>query len=365
MHSRFNPLAAGKRAAALGLLAFLLAGPSAAQVGMREQTIGAYAVTLVYPTPARASVQRLGPFEIEVALQAPPLDKRQRLIVMSHGTGGSAVADHALAARFARAGFVVAQPLHRGDNYQDMSLAGPESFKRRPDEVSQVIDGLARDPLWGPKLDLGKVGVHGMSAGGVTVLALAGAQWRMLDLIRHCNQHDTEDESFCFQGAKKPDQRAERKANYDRAKSVPDLFLPSDLKTWHGGRTPTGDSADPRPDSRVAVVSLAVPLAVIFSSDSLKRINIPIGIVGAQRDEVLVPRFHSKHILKHCKTCSLLADLPGAGHFDLLWPWPETVARATADAQVRGGDPVPGFNPALREAAQAKLVAFHVQHLLP
>jgi predicted dienelactone hydrolase len=365
MNSRPQAFTARRRAAALGLLAALVAGPSAAQVGMREQSIGAYAVTMVYPTPARASVQRMGPFEIEVALQAPPQDRRQRLIVMSHGTGGSAVADHALAARFARAGFVVAQPLHRGDNYQDMSLAGPESFKRRPDEVSQVIDGLARDPLWGPKLDLSKVGVHGMSAGGVTGLALAGAQWRMLDLIRHCNQHETEDESFCYQGAKKPELRAERKANYDRAKSVPELFLPSDLKIWHGGKAVTRDRADPRPDSRIAAVSLAVPLAVIFSSESLKRISIPIGIVGAQRDEVLVPRFHSEHILKHCKTCTLLADLPGAGHFDVLWPWPETIARAAADAQVRGGDPVPGFNPALREAAQAKLVAFHVQHLLP
>jgi pimeloyl-ACP methyl ester carboxylesterase len=112
-------------------------------------------------------------------------------------------------------------------------------------------------------------------------------------------------------------------------------------------------------------VSLAVPLAVIFSPESLARIRIPVGVVSAQRDEVLVPRFHSARVLAHCKTCTLLADLPGAGHFDVLWPWPGSTAREVAARQVRGGLPVPGFDPRLRVAAHARIAAFHRQHLLP
>ncbi len=336
-----------------------------AQVGMTEWRAGALPVTLVYPTQAASRTHSFGPFSIDVALHAAPLNQRQRLVVISHGTGGSAIADHALAASLARAGFVVAQPLHQGDNFQNQQDAGPVAFERRPQEVRQLIDALAKDPLWSTRLDLTKVGVHGMSAGGVTGLSLAGAQWRMLNLIRHCNANAQADESFCFQGAQDGAARAERQANYDRARYVPDLFLPSDLKRLRGGRTTTPDNTDPRPDPRIAAVSLAVPLAVIFSAESLARIRIPVGVVSAQRDEVLVPRFHSAQVLAHCSTCTLLADLPGAGHFDVLWPWPESVAREVGAKQVRGGLPVPGFDRRHREDAHARIVAFHRQHLLP
>lgn len=342
----------------------LLTGLAQAQVGMSEWRAGALPVTLVYPTQATAKPQALGPFTIDVAMNAPALNQRQRLIVISHGTGGSAIADHALAATLARAGFVVAQPLHAGDNYLDTRDAGPVAFERRPREVTQVIDALAKDPMWSARLDLSRVGVHGMSAGGVTGISLAGGQWRTINLARHCNAHAKVDESFCFQGAKDGAARAERQANYDRARYVPDFFLPADLKTLHGGRTPTQDNADPRPDPRVASITLAVPLASIFSAGSLARIQVPVGVVAAQRDEVLVPRFHSAHLLANCKRCTLLTDLPGAGHFDVLWPWPDSVAREVAALQVRGGMPVPGFDARQRETAHAKIASFHRQNLV-
>jgi predicted dienelactone hydrolase len=359
-----NPTSLVKTLAALTIA--LGAGTAAqAQVGMSTWHVQARPVTLIYPTQAVARPQSFGPFTIDVALNAAPLDQRQRLIVISHGTGGSAIADHALAAALARAGFVVAQPQHEGDNWQDTRLAGPESFQRRPQEVIRVIDALAKDPKWSARLDLSKVGVHGMSAGGVTGISLAGGQWRMLNLVRHCQAHPKADESFCFQGAKDGPARAERQAQYDRARYVPEFFLPTGLKALHGGRAPTKDSAEVRPDPRVASVTLAVPLSNIFSAESLARIRVPVGVVSAQRDEVLEPRFHSDHLLANCKACTRLADLPNAGHFDVLWPWPESVAREVAAMQVRGGAPEPGFDSRLREAAHAKIVAFHRQHLRP
>jgi len=351
---------------AAAVLAASLTFPAAAQaqVGLTEWQAGTLPVTLVYPTDASNQPHRIGPFQIEVALNAPARRGQHRLVVMSHGAGGSPVADHALAAALARSGFVVAQLTHEGDNFRDQRLAGTPSFRRRPGEVIQAIDALAKDPQWSQRLDLSRVGVHGMSAGGVTGLALAGAQWRLLNTVTHCNAHPA-DEGYCFQGAKAPEKRAERQANFNRAKGVPELFLPADLKAWHGGHSPTQAQPDPRPDARITAVSLAVPVAAPFSAESLARIRIPLGIVGARGDEVLLPRFHSEHILKHCKTCTLLADLPGAGHFDLLWPWPDTVAREVAAGQVRGGLPLPGFDARHREEAHAKIVAFHRQHLNP
>lgn len=351
------------KALATLVIALSASAPAQAQVGMTEWRAGTLPVTLIYPTQANARPHSFGPFSVDVALNAAPLEQRQRLIVVSHGAGGSALADHALAATLARAGFVVAQPLHAGDNWQDTQQTGPVAFERRPQEVSQVIDALANDPQWSARLDLGKVGVHGMSAGGVTGLALAGGQWRLLNLVRHCNAHPVADEGFCFQGTPHGPARAARQARFDKARWWPDFVLPAELKTLHGGRTPKAGQTDPRPDARVAAVSLAVPLAAIFSAESLARIQVPVGVVSAQLDEVLVPRFHSAHLLAHCKTCTLLADLPGAGHFDLLWPWPAATAHQVAALQVRGGLPVPGFDAGQRDAAHAKIAAFHRQHL--
>ncbi|MBW0171505.1 MAG: dienelactone hydrolase [Hydrogenophaga sp.] len=336
-----------------------------AQVGMRQIPVGTLPVTLVYPTDATAQPLSVGAFTLNVALNAPPKAQRHRLIVMSHGTGGSPVPDHDLAAALARAGFVVAQPLHEGDNYRDSRLAGPDSMARRPSEVVRVIDALSRDPQWSSRLQLDRVGVHGMSAGGVTGLSLAGGQWRLLNLTQHCNAQAQADEAFCFQGAQTPEKRAERQARFDRAAHWPEFVLPAELKTLHGGRTPTAEQPDPRPDPRVASVTLAVPVAVIFSPESLARIRIPVGVVSADQDEVLVPRFHATRLLTHCKACTQLADLKGAGHFDVLSPWPASVAREVAAQQVRGGLPVPGFDARQREAAHAKIVDFHRQHLQP
>jgi predicted dienelactone hydrolase len=166
-----------------------------AQVGMTQWPAPSLAspVTIADPTPAPARTTRIGPFTLEVAVDAAPTESRHQLVVLSHGTAGGPLPDHDLAARLARAGFVVAQILHDGDNHLDQRLAGPDSFQLRPTEVVRLIDALAADRVWSSRLDLSRVGVHGMSAGGVTALSLAGTQWHTLGLVRHCLAHPEDD----------------------------------------------------------------------------------------------------------------------------------------------------------------------------
>jgi predicted dienelactone hydrolase len=359
-------LSARPRLAGAALAALLAGALSAlAQVGQTSFPVADLPVTLTYPTAAGTRPVTMGPFTIDVAMNAPVRPGRHPLVVISHGNGGSAIADFALASAFAKAGFVVAQPLHTGDNYRDTTKAGPDAWRTRPAEMTRVIDALARSPQWSGAVDTTRVGVHGMSAGGGTALVMAGAQWSTLNLVRHCNQFVDDDPAFCFNGAMQPAQRAERQANFDRAKNVPAMFLPAGVKALHGGRTPSADQPDPRPDPRVASVTLAVPVAAIFTPESLARIRIPVGVVSARDDLVLLPRFHSAYVLQNCKACRSLMELPGAGHFDVLWPWPPEIAREVAATQVRGGLPQPGFNPADREQAQSRIVAFHTATLKP
>jgi predicted dienelactone hydrolase len=113
----------------------------------------------------------------------------------------------------------------------------------------------------------------------------------------------------------------------------------------------------------VVAVSLAVPVGVIFTPESLSRIRIPVGLSTAGNDGVLVPRFHSQHVLRHCKTCTTLSDHPKAGHFDWLSPWPASVAQTVAATQMRGGLPNPDFSPEERQKAFEQIALFFKQKL--
>ncbi len=372
-------------AALATVTAALTATSALAQVGFTQMEFNGLPVTLVYPTRAKASKLAIGAFEIEVAVDAPLAPSaagRRHLIVTSHGTAGSALPDHGVAAALARAGFVVAQPMHAGDNWRDGSKAGPEAWRTRPAEVLRVIDALAADPRWGAQLHFDRVGVHGTSAGGSTGLSLAGAQWSVLTMLQHCGTNIEADLGFCFTGAPDAAEQAKRRATFERVRDVPAAYLPAEITAWHGGRSPampaTGSARtvgspagspspapafDARPDARIASVSLAVPVAAIFSAESLARVQVPVGLVAAQADEWLAPHFHSGHVLRHCTSCTLLADLPGATHFDVMQPWPAAAGAEVARRQMWGATTNPAFDTRLRDEAYARVVKFHLQHL--
>ena len=345
----------------------LAASISHAQVGMRKMVSGDMPITVTYPTASPSLPITNGPFTIHAAKDAEPLaapPASRRLIVLSHGTAGSTDNDHDLAATLARAGFVVAQPLHRGDNFKDFSQAGPGSWRTRPGDVTETINALAQDPLLGPQLDLQHVGVHGMSAGGGTGIMMAGGQWRMWELVQHCAHHLDEDIGFCLNGlAAHPLKQTLRKAQFALSR----LFLtednaPASMKMLQGGQSPS-QSQDPRPDPRITAVSVAVPLGVIFTPESLARIRIPVALTTAGNDGVLLPRFHSDKILQNCTSCTRLSDHPIAGHFDWLSPWPAPVATAVAATQTRGGMPNPNFSPEERQKAFEQIALFFKQKL--
>ena len=324
-----------------------------AQTGMMELKGAAMPITVVYPTAAAAPLQSLGPFQIKAALGAAPAKGNGRLIVLSHGTGGSAITSFDLASTLAAAGFVVASPEHQGDNWRNQKLAGPESWMLRPTEVSKTIDAVMADPRFAPLLDASKVGVHGMSAGGVSALAQAGGQWSMASLVRHCGANLKADVGFCLFGLRTPQEREQRAQSYAVTSN-----LPASMEALNGG-------PDAR-DARVAAVALSVPLSAIFTEQSLAAIRIPVGIVEATEDDVLLPRFHSNRVLKLCGSCVPLGPLKGANHFDVLSPWPESIGKQLA-SDGGGADRVSAgskFDRTLLPASYQRIATFFQQNLL-
>ena len=328
-------------ATSLGLPA--LAQPASLHAGLRMASVAAAApgappipVALYYPTSAPESTLVLGPFTLQVAMQAAPEAQVKGLILLSHGTGGSELGHSQLALALARAGYLVAALRHPGDNWQDRSLlfkAHERYFDERPRQASQVLDALLRDPDWANRITRDaqgpRVGALGHSAGGYTVLALAGGAPDLQRLAGHCSTQAALDPIFCGLGA--------------RAQAV----MP-----------PTTTPPPPNlRDARVRAVVAMSPVGAVFSAASLAAVRLPALVVVAEQDRYLVPRFHADWITANLPGVQR-QGVPNAWHYAFMDT--PSMAIPTEDGDVRA-DP-PGFDRQayLRQLGQA-LPAFFDQ----
>jgi predicted dienelactone hydrolase len=332
----------------LAPLLFLLCAAAQAAVGLTELPglQGDGPVTVFYPTAAAAQPQKRGPFTIQAAPESAPERGNGRLVVISHGSGGSPWVHADLARALVEAGFVVALPEHAGDNYKDHSGVGPTSWKRRPAEVSRAIDAIGRDPRFAPLLQLDKVGMYGMSAGGHAALSLAGGRWSPAMMKKHCEAHIAEDFNSCVGLASRLDGGPLDGMKVRTARWV--LYWLLRDAAWYGYT-----------EARVRAIVAGVPFAVDFDLASLASPAVPLGLVTAGKDAWLTPRFHSEAVLAACKSCERVADLPNGGHGALLSPFPPKLSAASAALL---NDP-PGFDRKVLPEVDRKIVEFFRKHL--
>lgn len=286
-------------------------------------------VALYYPTQAAARAIPMGPFTVRVAIQAPPVERFKGLIVLSHGVGGTELGHTSLAEALARSGYLVAAIRHPGDNWQDGALlqeGAAAYFTQRPRQISHVIDVLLKDPMWKDRIagdaQGPRIGALGHSAGGYTVLALAGGQVDLSRIASHCANERAADPVFCGVG-----RNAGAPAGAPAAPASP--LLPS--------------QRDPRVRAVVAMAPAGVPL----TAASLADIRVPTRIYEAQQDRFLVPRFHAEWVAQNMPAAEL-ERIPDAWHFAFM----DTPASSipTDDGDIRA-DP-PGFD---RQAMLARL----------
>ncbi len=107
-------------------------------------------VSVFYPSAGEDRPVQMGSYALKLDKDGQAQRGNTRLVVISHGSGGSPWTYTDLARRLVEDGFVVAFPQHRGDNARDSSSPGPESWKQRPAEVSRAIDAVAREPRLAP-----------------------------------------------------------------------------------------------------------------------------------------------------------------------------------------------------------------------
>ena len=304
-HTRRHGLA---RTLATALLATLAALPllqptnAQAQVGAQRMTwqlpnaagTGTTAAPglIFYPTAAAASAQQWGPFAVNVAPGAAPTAGRHPLVLISHGTGGNELGHAWLAQALAADGYLVLALRHPGDDYQDRSgVSRPDYFARRPQQVSQVLDQLLADPRWAALIDRQRIAAFGHSAGGHTVLALAGARLDPQRIARHCGAQGVgldQDATVCRLGG----------FNHQRPAVV----------------QPDRPALPAVADARIRAVVADAPMTMALDPASFASLPVHVLLQYGERDSILVPRFHFEPLCAVLPTGHCVRSAQ-AGHF--------------------------------------------------
>ena len=266
-----------------------------------------FPLLVLYPTGTPGQPEPIGPYTLDVALDAPIEPGSFPLVLISHGTGGSPLTHRLLAHFLARHGFVVGLPRHHANHRDDNSWYNtPDNLVARPRHLSLAIDGLFAE--FGAALRPDWVALIGHSLGGYTALALAGGQ-------------------------------------------------PGSLPHEHSDGTP-----QPIPvasDARVRALVLLAPATVWYrAAGALRNVQVPILLLMGEKDE-WTPEFHAQIVLNGVADRQHITHriIKNAGHYSFLSPFPpERVSSTFPPSQ----DP-PGFD---RMQFQAELQVEILKFLL-
>lgn len=277
-----------------------------------------------YPAAATATKEETifgGPPEQEVFVpvtvapgaEVSSASLKYPLILLSHGTGGSAIQTMWLGYYLASHGYIVAAVNHHGNTAaeqqrieQQVSLLytaqGFLLYWERARDLTAVLDKVLADPVFGPHIDQSRIGATGFSLGGYTVISLAGGVFspQEFDAFCHSPQRDfTCEPQLEFRDAPKL---------FEELKKT-DPVVQESLR----------HANDSHRDKRIKrVFAIAPALGSGFTKAGLKRVNIPVHIVIGQADKVTPLATNAQRYAKLIKG-SRLTVLPGeVGHYTFL-----------------------------------------------
>lgn len=292
-------------------------------------------MSLWYPSDAEPAEHRIGLFTQRVAPGAAPAGQQLPLILISHGTGGSRESHLGTALALAEAGFVVAAVEHPGDNYRDQSRAA--DIEQRPDALTRVIAHLLESWQHRAVIDAERIGAFGFSAGGFTVLALAGGQPDLGRLGPHCEANPRFFDCGIARG------RLQQAAPAPAPAAAASMAAPR-----------------PAPAHALKAIVVAAPALGFTFAGGLDDVRIPVQLWRADEDEVLPAPHYADAVRAALPNPPEFHAVPGARHFDFLTPCSEELSRI-APPICRSA---PGFDrDAFQQAFDAKVVAFFQREL--
>lgn len=248
------------------------------------------AIGVWYPTNARAwPTTFIGTGLMKVAKDSPIAGNGLPLVVISHGNGGGMMSHVDLALALASAGYVVAAPMHAGDNFLDQAGVGSaDFFNLRSQQYLTTIEHVLTSWAGSANIDHQRVGAYGMSMGGFSVLTAVGAQPDLRTIASHCTVA-TEFVCDVLRHFKSPYVNAQPKSGQS--------FVA---------------------DSRIKAAVLAAPgLGFTMAGAGLAHVRVPIQLWVAENDD----KVRDPGPVRQLGNGQLeLHSVPGAGHLSFLAP---------------------------------------------
>jgi predicted dienelactone hydrolase len=273
-------------------------------------------VTVWYPAASGGKLVTLGESVFFVGTpamrDAPISPGKFPLIVLSHGAGlaGSAQALSWIAVPLAKQGFIVAAPTHPGNTGPNRSAAETMKLWLRPADLTETLTAMDKAPFFEAQLEHGKVGVLGLSAGGNTALAIAGARIDAKRLASYCDT-DALNASLC---------------GWVRQSGV-DLHA---MDMSAAGR----DNRDPRFSFAMAIDPAPVD---VFAFDSFSRISIPVALVNLGRPGKIPLTAQAGKIARAIPEASY-STIEDASHFSMFAECKPGAAELAETEKI--GDPI-------------------------
>jgi len=258
------------------------------QVAVADAGRPAVAVTLFYPTETKPGLTWVGSGFADLAAKAPIAPGEHPLVIISHGTGGGPASHLDTALALAEAGYIVAAPVHTGDNFQDPSQVGtPNWMSDRARHVARVSDHLLTRWSGGSQIDPERVGLFGFSAGGTTgLIAVGGAP----DLTRVAARCASQPEFVC--------------------RLLKPTSLQASIKSPEWVHTP----------SIKAAVIVAPGLGFAFEPAGLSNVTVPVQLWAGAADDSVPLATNADTVRRLLPSAPEFHLAKGAGHFSFLAP---------------------------------------------
>ena len=249
--------------------------------------------------PPNAPLFRLGSSTPRAPFAMSP--RRRPLIVLSHGTGGSAAMLAWLAEPLASAGYIVAAVDHHGNTSAEAepAAAGFMLWWERATDVSRVIDRLLADAAFGAHIDTSAIGVGGFSLGGYTTLMLAGARTNLNAFQTFC-ESPTRD-ATCEPQAEFPD--APAAFAKVRGTAVVQASMARERLSFH--------------DARIRGAYAIAPVGRMLIDESLTAIRLPVRIVVGSADRTAPAATNGQYLARRIPGATFEL-VPAAGHYTFL-----------------------------------------------
>jgi predicted dienelactone hydrolase len=231
-------------------------------------------------------------------------ERKVPLVLLSHGTGGSAFQMMWLGRRLAEAGYIAAAIDHHGNSAAEAAF-DPRGFQlitERPLDMSRVLDQLLEDEVFGPLIDPDHIAVAGFSLGGYTVITLAGGQIDFSQMKRFCTSEEA-------------DKTCEPQDEFPEAGRKMEELSKTDPRIANFEANHMASFADPRIGY---VAAMAPALGMAFTKESLSNIILPIHIFAGAGDQIAPPASNAE-VIAHDIPNAKLEIIPGeAGHYAFL-----------------------------------------------